>query len=59
VSRRFAFALALGVLVAIAIAAGALLLLRHHGRPGNHDTSYWDAHMSAYLRFYARALARC
>jgi enterochelin esterase-like enzyme len=27
--------------------------------PGGHESSYWAAHMREYLRFYARALARC
>jgi enterochelin esterase-like enzyme len=27
--------------------------------PGGHDGAYWDAHMGAYLRFYARELGRC
>jgi S-formylglutathione hydrolase FrmB len=27
--------------------------------PGGHDSAYWNAHMPAYLRFYAEALARC
>ncbi len=27
--------------------------------PGVHDWSYWNAHWSEYLRFYALALARC
>lgn len=27
--------------------------------PGAHDGDYWRAHMRAYLRFYADALARC
>jgi S-formylglutathione hydrolase FrmB len=27
--------------------------------PGGHDAGYWAAHDAAYLRFYARALARC
>jgi S-formylglutathione hydrolase FrmB len=27
--------------------------------PGEHEGDYWHAHMGAYLRFYARALARC
>ena len=27
--------------------------------PGGHDSAYWDAHWDEYLRFYARALARC
>jgi S-formylglutathione hydrolase FrmB len=30
-----------------------------HGAPGGHEGSYWSAHMPMYLRFYARALARC
>jgi len=31
----------------------------YHVWPGGHRTSYWQAHMAAYLRFYASALARC
>jgi enterochelin esterase-like enzyme len=27
--------------------------------PGAHEGAYWRAHYSAYLRFYANALARC
>jgi S-formylglutathione hydrolase FrmB len=27
--------------------------------PGGHDGAYWNAHMGAYLRFYARELGRC
>ena len=27
--------------------------------PGGHEGSYWSAHYADYLRFYARALARC
>lgn len=27
--------------------------------PGEHDSSYWDRHWGAYLRFYADALAHC
>jgi len=27
--------------------------------PGRHNAAYWRAHWGAYLRFYARALARC
>jgi S-formylglutathione hydrolase FrmB len=27
--------------------------------PGGHDFGYWGAHYRDYLRFYARALARC
>jgi S-formylglutathione hydrolase FrmB len=30
-----------------------------HTWPGGHDGDYWDAHWGDYLRFYARALARC
>jgi S-formylglutathione hydrolase FrmB len=30
-----------------------------HRWPGGHDKSYWRAHWGAYLRFYAKALARC
>lgn len=30
-----------------------------HGWPGSHERAYWDAHMPAYLRFDAGALARC
>jgi S-formylglutathione hydrolase FrmB len=26
---------------------------------GGHEGDYWHAHMASYLRFYARALARC
>jgi S-formylglutathione hydrolase FrmB len=28
-------------------------------RPGGHDSDYWNAHWSEYLRFYAAALAKC
>jgi S-formylglutathione hydrolase FrmB len=31
----------------------------YHVWPGGHTGSYWDAHMAAYLRFYAAALAAC
>jgi predicted esterase len=31
----------------------------YHVWPGGHTGSYWHAHMAAYLRFYADALARC
>jgi S-formylglutathione hydrolase FrmB len=31
----------------------------YHVWPGGHEHSYWDAHMAAYLRFYAAALAAC
>jgi enterochelin esterase-like enzyme len=31
----------------------------YHVWPGGHDGAYWHAHMSAYLRFYAGALASC
>jgi hypothetical protein len=30
-----------------------------HTWPGGHTRDYWDAHWADYLRFYARALARC
>ncbi len=33
--------------------------LTAHVWPGGHDSSYWDAHFPAYLRFYANALAHC
>jgi enterochelin esterase-like enzyme len=33
--------------------------IRVHRWPGGHERSYWRAHWGAYLRFYARALARC
>jgi S-formylglutathione hydrolase FrmB len=33
--------------------------VRYHVWPGGHTASYWNAHMSAYLRFYASALAGC
>jgi S-formylglutathione hydrolase FrmB len=33
--------------------------LTAHRWSGGHDLSYWDRHWLAYLRFYARALARC
>jgi S-formylglutathione hydrolase FrmB len=28
-------------------------------RPGGHDSDYWNAHWSEYLRFYAAALSNC
>ncbi len=31
----------------------------YHVWPGAHTESYWQAHMAAYLRFYASALADC
>jgi len=31
----------------------------YHVWAGGHQGSYWHAHMAAYMRFYARALARC
>jgi S-formylglutathione hydrolase FrmB len=37
--------------------AGANVTERHG--PGGHDASYWDRRWDDYLRFYARALARC
>jgi enterochelin esterase-like enzyme len=33
--------------------------LTSHVWPGAHTGKYWRAHMARYLRFYARALARC
>jgi S-formylglutathione hydrolase FrmB len=33
--------------------------VRAHQWPGGHDGDYWNAHMPAYLRFYATALTRC
>jgi len=33
--------------------------VQFHVWPGGHDGSYWSAHWSSYLRFYAGALARC
>lgn len=33
--------------------------LRAHVWKGGHDSAYWRAHIGEYLRFYARALARC
>jgi enterochelin esterase-like enzyme len=33
--------------------------LAFHVWPGGHDGSYWRSHWSAYLGFYAVALARC
>jgi S-formylglutathione hydrolase FrmB len=33
--------------------------LRARTWPGGHDSSYWNRHWSAYLRFYANALAHC
>ncbi len=38
-------------------AAGADLTA--HTWPGRHEHAYWDRHWSAYLRFYAAALADC
>jgi S-formylglutathione hydrolase FrmB len=31
----------------------------YHVWPGGHEGSYWHAHIAAYMRFYATALARC
>ena len=31
----------------------------YHVWPGRHAPSYWRAHVAAYLRFYASALAHC
>ena len=33
--------------------------LTEHHWSGGHTHEYWSAHMAAYLRFYAQALARC
>jgi enterochelin esterase-like enzyme len=33
--------------------------LTSHVWPGAHTGKYWRAHMARYLRFYARALAKC
>jgi S-formylglutathione hydrolase FrmB len=33
--------------------------LHAHTWHGGHETSYWDRHWGAYLRFYAHALAHC
>jgi S-formylglutathione hydrolase FrmB len=33
--------------------------LTSHVWPGAHTGSYWRSHMARYLRFYARALAKC
>jgi S-formylglutathione hydrolase FrmB len=33
--------------------------LRAHTWPGGHDGDYWSEHWPDYIRFYARALARC
>jgi S-formylglutathione hydrolase FrmB len=33
--------------------------IRLHVWPGGHDSDYWNAHWSDYLRFYAAALRRC
>jgi S-formylglutathione hydrolase FrmB len=41
-----------------ALEAGGADLSVHTG-PGGHETSYWDRHWPAYLRFYAGALANC
>ncbi len=30
-----------------------------HVWPGGHDFTYWNAHWSDYLGFYAHALATC
>ena len=38
--------------------AGALSMRMRHWR-GGHTGDYWHAHYDDYLRFYARALARC
>jgi S-formylglutathione hydrolase FrmB len=40
---------------ALATALGARL----RTAPGGHDDAYWRPHYGEYVRFYARALARC
>jgi hypothetical protein len=37
----------------------AVLGIPLHVWPGGHDFSYWNAHWSQYLGFYAHALAGC
>jgi S-formylglutathione hydrolase FrmB len=37
----------------------AALHVALHTWPGRHEAGYWNAHYDDYLRFYARALARC
>lgn len=41
-----------------ALGAGSAELTAHSW-PGGHETSYWDSHWPAYLRFYADALSAC
>ena len=41
-----------------ALRAGRVRLHLHRW-PGRHERSYWRSHWGAYLRFYAKALARC
>jgi S-formylglutathione hydrolase FrmB len=41
-----------------ALEAGDAEISAHIG-PGGHETSYWDRHWPAYLRFYAEALEDC
>ena len=36
--------------------AGATIKL---GRPGGHDSDYWNVHWDEYMSFYAKALASC
>jgi S-formylglutathione hydrolase FrmB len=44
--------------LASALQAGGADVQLHHW-PGGHEGEYWETHMPAYLRFYARALADC
>jgi enterochelin esterase-like enzyme len=39
--------------------AAAGIDVDEHTWPGGHDGEYWNAHWADYMRFYARALARC
>jgi S-formylglutathione hydrolase FrmB len=40
-------------------ALAAALRIRLRTSPGGHEAAYWRSHFDDYLRFYARALARC
>ena len=33
--------------------------ISEHIWPGAHESEYWNDHLDEYVRFYARALARC
>lgn len=43
----------------VALLRGHRVGVAYHVWPGAHTESYWHAHMAAYLRFYASALATC